>query len=403
MAINMSGGSSSKVNKNTDYQAKINEAVKAGNMQAAAKYEQLRNEKISSTGDKKHQTTNNYSQYLNGGGSSGGGSSGGSHVGSSGSSSSWGSSGGGYTGSSSAAADVDWSNYIRDLYANGVTDPNAWAYGINHRHEKASTTPGMEKYINDNFQQWANAQYQQLLQAQEDAEEAHDYRDVFHYADEARNAAIQSGLSSLQQQIPGINQSYDELARQAYIQKMMAEKALPSQLDAVGITGQGASESALAQQNNAYLQTLSSSELARQNALQANQYAQQNVKNTADLQYAQDATNIALQQKQAAQARLAFQRQQQQDLVANALNAAGLTGYYGSNPTLGWYAQQNDNKTTDAAVQGQLLNNEYQKKRDEYYALYVDIYKQYGKNQAEAEYQAQLLANALARRDIYGG
>ena len=58
---------------NTDWQAKINEATAAGDMKAAAQYEQARNDKINSsdyTG--KQTTTNNYSQYLGNSGSVGG-------------------------------------------------------------------------------------------------------------------------------------------------------------------------------------------------------------------------------------------------------------------------------------------------------------------------------------------
>ena len=58
---------------NTDWQAKINEATAAGDMKAAAEYEQARNDKINSsdyTG--KQTTTNNYSQYLGSSGSGGG-------------------------------------------------------------------------------------------------------------------------------------------------------------------------------------------------------------------------------------------------------------------------------------------------------------------------------------------
>ena len=51
---------------NTDWQAKINEAVASGNLVAAAQYEQARNDKINSSAytGKVTQTTDNYSQYL---------------------------------------------------------------------------------------------------------------------------------------------------------------------------------------------------------------------------------------------------------------------------------------------------------------------------------------------------
>ena len=65
---------------NTDWQTKINDAKASGDMQAAAIYEQARNDKINSkdyTGTQK--TTNNYSQYLNSGSSGSGSSNDGLH------------------------------------------------------------------------------------------------------------------------------------------------------------------------------------------------------------------------------------------------------------------------------------------------------------------------------------
>lgn len=51
---------------NTDWQSKINEAVKVGNYSLAAEYEQARNQKIQNSGyTGAQQTTNKYSQYLN--------------------------------------------------------------------------------------------------------------------------------------------------------------------------------------------------------------------------------------------------------------------------------------------------------------------------------------------------
>ena len=69
--------------KNTDYQALINQAVASGDYASAAQYEQKRNEKIAdldATGTNKYNAsaTNNYSQYLGGG--AGYGSSGGSNA-----------------------------------------------------------------------------------------------------------------------------------------------------------------------------------------------------------------------------------------------------------------------------------------------------------------------------------
>ena len=49
---------------NEDYQALIDQAVGAGDLSAAAKYEQQRNEKIVGEGLNQYQTTNQYAQYL---------------------------------------------------------------------------------------------------------------------------------------------------------------------------------------------------------------------------------------------------------------------------------------------------------------------------------------------------
>lgn len=166
-------------------------------------------------------------------------------------------------------------------------------------------------------------------------------------AQAARDAAINSGVSSLQQQIPGINQNYDEAARQAYINYMQAQKQLPGQLSAVGVSGQGAAESTMAQQQNAYQNTLSNTELARQKALAANQDAQQNVRLTADLKYADNAANIALQQAQAAQAYLAQQLAALDSQKNYLLNYGSLTGSMGGVPTLGYQQYQSDNAYRD--------------------------------------------------------
>lgn len=298
--------------------------------------------------------------------------------GSSGSSSSSkpsGSSGGGssgYSGGSSASGssqssggwtdphpNMDYSIAIRDFIANGYTDENELKYLMDTRDNKASSTPGLEQYKDDQLQAAARQYYNELLARKKQAEEAYNFDEVYSRADAARDAAIQSGVYSLQQQIPTINQSYDELARQAYIQKMMAQKALPSQLDAAGISGQGAAESTLNQQNNAYLQTLSGSELARQNSLQANRDAQENVKNTANLQYAQSATDIAMQQAQAARELYQMQLQERQNAIGNAMSAGSLTGYYGGYATMANKQWQSDSAYRDTQLDQNQQTIEY--------------------------------------------
>lgn len=217
-------------------------------------------------------------------------------------------------------------------------------------------------------------------------------------AEAARNATIESGVTSLQQQIPGINQNYDEAARQAYINYMMAQKQLPTQLSAVGISGQGAAESTLAQQQNAYQNTLSGTELARQNALQANQDAQQNVKLSADLKYADNATNIALQQAQAAQQYLAQQQAALDSQKNYLLNYGSMVGNVGGTPTLAWQQLQSDNGYKDK----QLAQNQQGLDSDRNTALknlYIALWQGMGTKGATQEI-AQILGIPVG--SVYG-
>lgn len=304
-----------------------------------------------------------------------GGSSGSSSVSSSSSKPSGSSGGGssGYSGGSSASSssqssggwtnqypNMDYGIAIQDFMANAYTDANQFKDLMDSRYNKASSTPGLEQYKDDQLQAAARQYYNELLAKQQQIEE-HENRqqEIYNRAEAARDAAIQSGVYSLQQQIPTINQSYDELARQAYIQKMMAQKALPSQLDAAGISGQGAAESTLNQQNNAYLQTLSGSELARQNSLQANRDAQENVRNTANLQYAQSATDIAMQQAQAARELYQMQLQERQNAIGNAMSAGSLTGYYGGYATMANKQWQSDSAYRDTQLDQNQQTIEY--------------------------------------------
>lgn len=95
-------------NKETDYQAKINEAVKAGDYESAAKYEQSRNEKI----DKEnlgYEKTNRYSGWLD---------------------------------------KTDYSNVIRDQISSGASRDDV-SKTLKKRVQKASGTEGLTQYAHD--------------------------------------------------------------------------------------------------------------------------------------------------------------------------------------------------------------------------------------------------------------
>lgn len=263
----------------------------------------------------------------------------------------------------------------------------------NARLDKAGTTSGLGQFYNDQNQlamqgyinklaqqeqavsqleaanqaamDQFNNQYMQL-QAQNDA-----MLDSFNqYYDQAyaqQQAAYQAAAEAAQQQylqmLPDVNQSYDQSARQAYINNMMAQRDLPEQLSAAGIGGQGASESAIIAQNNAYNSAYTQNELARQQAIQDIQNAAANAYANAGVQGAQAAAELYLQQANAQQNILSQQQANrynylamladmqnnainnqynyllaqnslQNDALNNLYNYSGLTGSIGGMPTL---------------------------------------------------------------------
>lgn len=95
-------------NKETDYQAKINEAVEAGDYESAAKYEKSRNEKIDGE-NLGYKKTNNYSGWLD---------------------------------------TTDYSNVINEQIASGASKSSV-SNTLKKRIEKASGTQGLTQYAYD--------------------------------------------------------------------------------------------------------------------------------------------------------------------------------------------------------------------------------------------------------------
>lgn len=208
------------------------------------------------------------------------------------------------------------------------------------------------------------------------------YQEQVERQNAATQAAVQQGKLTLQQQLPGIQQSYDQAARQAYIQYMNAKKDLPQQLAVAGISGQGAAESTVSQQANAYGNVLSQSELARRNAEQQVQNQIANLEASGDLQYAQNASNINQSALSAYQNYLAQQQAAVESERNYALNIGSQLGYIGGVPTLGMQQQQNADKELNASLQAQAYDQQMQQ-----YQQALQRWQVYGKvaNAADAE------------------
>lgn len=79
-------------------------------------------------------------------------------------------------------------------------------------------------------------------------------------------AALEAAKLNLDSQKGQVNQQYDDLARQLYIQRRMSEKALPEQMSAMGYTG-GLTESSALQLQTSYAEALRQGETERINTI----------------------------------------------------------------------------------------------------------------------------------------
>ena len=99
---------------------------------------------------------------------------------------------------------------------------------------------------------------------------------------EQNRLAVEQGTNRLNAQKSNINQSADENARQAYIQYMQSQKALPQQLASQGVSG-GATETANLGLQTAYQNNVNAINQNKANRLQEIDNAIVDLQNTGDL------------------------------------------------------------------------------------------------------------------------
>jgi hypothetical protein len=116
-------------------------------------------------------------------------------------------------------------------------------------------------------------QYNQLKEAYEKQEEM---------LREQNRLAVEQGVNRLESQKYNVNQSADENARQAYIQYMQSQKALPQQLASQGVSG-GATETANLGLQTAYQNNVNAINQNKANRLQEIDNAIVDLQNTGDL------------------------------------------------------------------------------------------------------------------------
>lgn len=230
---------------------------------------------------------------------------------------------------------VDYSTVLADQMANGATWQDV-QQSLNDRETKIALNGGkLDQFSNDatakNAQTYINnmkaieQQYQAELDRQEQIKQQQQA-----YYDQMANQINQQYSAML----PSLNQSYDEAARQAYINYRTAQRDLPSQLAAAGISGQGASESALVAQNNAYNSAYNQNELARANAIQSVENNRASALAGNSTQAAQSMADLANSLYQQRQSILAQQEAAKQNVISNLYNYGNATGNFGVNSTL---------------------------------------------------------------------
>ena len=99
---------------------------------------------------------------------------------------------------------------------------------------------------------------------------------------EQNRLAVEQGTNRLEAQKTNINQAADENARQAYVQYMQSQKALPQQLASQGVSG-GATETANLGLQTAYQNNVNTINQNKANRIQEIDNAIVDLKNTGDL------------------------------------------------------------------------------------------------------------------------
>lgn len=230
---------------------------------------------------------------------------------------------------------VDYSTVLADQMASGANWQDV-QQSLNDRETKIALNGGkLDQFSNDatakNAQTYINnmkaieQQYQAELDRQEQIKQQQQA-----YYDQMANQINQQYSAML----PSLNQGYDEAARQAYINYRTAQRDLPSQLAAAGISGQGASESALVAQNNAYNSAYNQNELARANAIQSVENNRASALAGNSTQAAQSMADLANSLYQQRQSILAQQEAAKQNVIGNLFNYGNATGNFGVNSTL---------------------------------------------------------------------
>ena len=247
---------------------------------------------------------------------------------------------------------------------NGLVDPSTGSnLGIGGGLQYAADG-GYDKLYNDlvSGNVMSNEQYagQQAALAQQEALLAAQAQ-----AEAALKAQINSSVAGMQANEGKINQGYEDLARQAFVQAKVGQNSLTENLAINGING-GATESAVLGIENQYQQSLAGIGQDKQNALNQLQTDIAQVKASGNAQLAQTMSDYYMK---LADASIAADNENYNRLMNSlnmAMQQAQLTGQFNGNPTM--QAQQ---LAYEQAMQQNMYNDdkanaEYEKQQRAY-------------------------------------
>lgn len=209
--------------------------------------------------------------------------------------------------SGSTGSNVDYGILINNAMNAGASWQDVQSL-VDQRVDKATSNANLNKYAYDNVysnaMNYINQQKQQEAYQQSLIDSMNRYQDYMNQMNStydqvaqqqaaAQQAAVDQAVNSLTGQKTQIEQSYDDLYRQLYLDRRRAEKNLPQQLAAMGITGGLTESTALGLQTD-YTDALRQGEQEKLSTLNSLDQAISDAQLTGSIESAQTAAQLAL-------------------------------------------------------------------------------------------------------------
>ena len=193
-----------------------------------------------------------------------------------------------------AKGQTDYSVLIRDAMNAGASWQEVQSL-LNQRVDKATSNGYTQWAYDDLYKQAADYIYNKQYETNSLYKDMMDkiFSDTSAQQEAAQRAAIEQAVNDLSGQKTGIVQSYDDLYKQLYLDRRRAEKNLPQQLAAMGISGGMSESSALGIQNN-YANALLQGEQEKLSTLSDIDRAIADARLTGEIGIAQQAAQLAM-------------------------------------------------------------------------------------------------------------